>query len=97
MDERDSELNDLLAPLRATNAHDLQLKRWQVAVQNELHKEKTRQRPLYRQVVAALFVGFILGSITISALNRFNENQRNTISKNEMPNATIEYIYAKSK
>ena len=110
MDDRDSEIDDLLSPLQGVHADDLRLKRWQVAVQKELRAAlKTSSEPpkSYRQIAAALLVGFLLGGVAVGTVGRLHNHPGNSIDdsinnpnmtqEKTDPNATVEYVFAKSE
>lgn len=71
MSHRDDELNDLLKPLRGLSPHDLQMQKWQTAVKKEVRTGQrmvttTRSKWAF-QLVAAMFVGFVMGAILIKS------------------------------
>jgi hypothetical protein len=87
MNERDEELDRLLAPLRTPAAAELELKRWQKAVRAELSRAR-RARPWLIPTAAALALGFLVGRLTPG---------RPESAPIAEPVATIEYVYAKSE
>lgn len=95
MDKRDKELDLLLSPLRENFENELQLKRWQLAVQRELkHSLQIIRRPRilqFSKIAASFLIGIVIGGLLFSG-----EYQSGKFAMNMQPSATIEYIYAKA-
>jgi len=68
MSPKDNKLDDLLKPLKSLNADEIRLQSWNQTVQFELTKSKmlvTTKPKFFAQLVAALFVGLLLGAILV--------------------------------
>lgn len=100
MDNIDKELNLLLSPLRENLENELQLKRWHLAVQRELkHFHQKAQKPRllqFSKIAASFLIGIAIGGLLFFSGKDKNEHQTGRFVMNMQPNATIEYIYAKS-
>lgn len=91
MKNKDLEL--LLSELKNKKPNDLQVKKWKLAVNNELKNSRKTQQSYWPQIIAASFVGFIAGAIAFGALNLSDSDN---IAKNDVDNATVEYVFTKS-
>lgn len=84
MNERDDELDKLLAPIMKVQATDLQIRRWQSVA----FKRPTRQRMIELSVAAAL--GFLIGASVI-----WKTQSDRDVAGNFDGYATIESVYSK--
>jgi hypothetical protein len=96
MDERDKELDAMLAPLRRVEPGELRLRRWALALRPEVGlfappPKGTRAR-WSAQIGAALALGFALGALT---LHLVSPPMGDLVA--DTPSATIQWIYAKSE
>lgn len=89
MSDRDTELDDLLSPLRGTEPSEMELRSWQRAVSAEVSRWRRARPALFwaGQLAAALLIGFFVGRWGFSSSGTNGET---------FPNATIEYISVKS-
>lgn len=94
MSQRDNEIDELLKPLRGIAPNDLQLRRWQAAVQAEkrgslLTLSATR---MWLQTVAAMVLGILIGGALMSSMN---EEKRfiSLVAKNSHADATFEHSH----
>lgn len=72
MSHQDDDLDDLLRPLKNLKADDLQVQKWQLAVQREARKRTkvvttTRTRWAF-QLIAAMLIGFVIGALVFKEL-----------------------------
>jgi len=92
---RDNDLDEMLAALRSKEPNQLQVKRWQTAVQKNLkYFIRSRRRggfwiPL-TQLLAASVVGFVVGA---AIFTQPMEQKSEEIAKSEPASATIEHVY----
>ena len=97
MSHKDDELSELLKPLRGLSADDLQMRKWQTAVQTEVRTGRsmittTRGKWAF-QLVAALFVGFVMGAILIKSFLP-TSLQNSMMAQISVDNATFEHSHA---
>ena len=95
--KRDDELDELLAPLRQqeqNRQNDILISKWQKVVNSELARVRQmnskKRRVLVLQLLAAVFVGYILGS---SSVNLGSQNDQAQVKKNNF-DATEVHIFA---
>lgn len=96
-EQRDKELDEMLAPFRKLDPKASYLNSWQQTVESARTKRRFRWLHLeitaVPQLAAAIFIGFLLGMVFVknkpAPADQFAE-------KNFEPSATIEEIYAKS-
>lgn len=97
MSHKDDELNDLLKPLQRLSPNDLQMQKWQAAVQKEVRTRQTTitttRRKLAFQLVAAMFVGVVMGAILIKSFSPTNV-QNPLVAQISIDNATFEHSHA---
>ncbi len=98
MSHKDDELNDLLKPLQGLSPNDLQMQKWQTAVQKEVRTGQTTtitttRRKLAFQLVAAMFVGVVMGAILIKSFSPTNV-QNPLVAQISIDNATFEHSHA---
>lgn len=93
--QKDKELEKLMARFRQIDPTKDQVTAWQEAVYSA---RKQSRVPWYRlrlltvpQFAAALILAFSVGAFS------FSQKTKNAISENFEPNATIEQIYAKAE
>jgi hypothetical protein len=97
MNHKDDELNELLKPLRGMSPDNLQMQKWQTAIQSEVGAGRTivtttRTKWAF-QLVAAMFVGFVMGAIVIKSLSPFTGQNPNA-TQISVNNATFEHSHA---
>lgn len=91
-EDRDAELERLLAEAKQIRPTEYQTAKWESATQRELSKARflaPQQRTWIGQIAAALIVGFFLGAVSY----RQFENG----SKASEPVATIQYVFANTE
>jgi hypothetical protein len=95
MSHQDDELDKLLAPLRSKTPDQLQMSKWKMAVQSELDMDqpiiRTTKIRWMLQLMAAMFVGFIVGAILTQNLPKSSSN--NLVAKNFIEDATFEHTH----
>ncbi len=97
-DGRDKDLDQLLGPLKKVKPNDLQIQSWQSAVKNEALNYTTRVYSVSRtqwavQLVAALFVGFVIGALVFK-YNSAENQQSSTMVQFSLDDATFERSHA---
>jgi hypothetical protein len=98
--QRDSELDVLLAPLKNREVMPGQMAAWKSTVRNAVkstHSKKCLrwyqiERPAFLQLAFTLVLGFVMGAITV----HFSSQSESSVAKTFEPSATIEHIYAKA-
>ncbi len=98
--QRDRELDVLLAPLKKQEVMPEQMAAWKSAVKNTVkstHSKKRLhwyqiERPAFLQLAFTLVLGFVMGAITV----HFSTQSDSNVAKTFEPSATIEHIYAKA-
>ncbi len=96
MSHKDDELNELLKPLQGLSPNDLQMQKWQAAVQREVRKGQTTittRRKLAFQLVAAMFVGLVMGAFLIKSFSPSNV-QNPMVVQISFDDATFEHSHA---
>ncbi len=93
-DTEQKNLRDLLGDLRAEEPSELTMKRWQTAVRREAQVQRIGRRFSVLQLVAATFVGFIVGGAVFSSLMTSTLTPPSTPQINS-DNATIEQVFLK--
>jgi hypothetical protein len=88
-DDRDKELDQLLSSLRTPHASELQKKRWQRAVQEELVRAIPRSRSAWLSLATAATIGFCIGGLTFSTIAK----HQSAIEQASEPSGTISYVY----
>ena len=100
MSHKDDELNELLKPIQDLSPDDLQMQKWHSAVQREVRKGQmtitTTRGKLAFQLVAAMFVGVVMGAILIKTFSPTNvqDPQNPMVAKFSINNATFEHSHA---
>lgn len=100
MSQNDDELNNLLKPLRTALPNDLQMHNWKLAVQRELDRNpinvKATRGKWALQMLAAMFVGAVLGAVLSAALYRniLQSAKSPLVAQNIFDDATFERSHA---
>jgi hypothetical protein len=94
MNDRDQDLDELLAPLKRLQPEQRLLHRWKNAV-DSVSKRKWYQLRMasFPELASALALGFVIGMMSFTAINA----RKRSLSDNIEPSATVEQIYAKSE
>lgn len=92
MSDRDLELEKMLEPLKGVNATDAQVKRWKMALREELAKTRVSSRRLPIKWLAATAASLVIGIF----IGNYNATQKSKNIVDDETNATIEYISVKS-
>ena len=94
---RDSELDNLLKPLKSSEPSELQIQKWMSASLKEDQrlpkKYFTFKFNTVIQLAAAMFVGIIIGAMSFNQNNSFLKSSNN-ISENSIADATFERSHA---
>jgi hypothetical protein len=95
--DRDSELDELLQPLREMPKDDLLIRRWQKVVRRELRRQIAGQPvKVWLQILSAGLVGFVLGA---AAFRTPMPRVDSFTSQSEFVDdaATVSYFYVNAK
>lgn len=89
---KDKDLENLLKPLKDLKPIDLQMQKWQRAVQAELPAKK----PFFTfqwafQLAVACLIGFIVGALIFK--NQPNQESASRIAQISLDDATFEYTH----
>jgi hypothetical protein len=95
--DRDTELDNLLKPLKASEPSDLQMQRWMSTALKESQKNKEKffsfKFNTAFQLAAAMFVGVIIGAVSFNSDSSFFKSSNN-IAQNSFSDATFERSHA---
>ncbi|MGZ3744596.1 MAG: hypothetical protein ACXWRA_12415 [Pseudobdellovibrionaceae bacterium] len=97
MSHKDDELNELLKPFRKISPQDLQMQKWQAAVQSEVRAGRrmitSTKRKWALQLVAAIFIGVIMGALLTKSF-LLPAVQNPLMAQISVDNATFEHSHA---
>ncbi len=96
MSHKDDELNDFLKPLKDISPNDIQMQKWQLAVQREIRKNPkmvtTTKSKWALQLIAAMIAGIILGAVLYRSIQQPIESP--LIAQISIDDATFERSHA---
>jgi len=101
------DFSGLLSPLKKIQPTSMQIARWKkrIGPQANLNQNTRFKKIFWGQTVAAMLIGFLLGTVSMnfvgnsSVLNKFTifkTPKTLYLAKSEDLNATIEYVFVKS-
>jgi len=97
MSHKDDELSELLKSLRGVSPNDMQMKKWQTAIQREVRTGQkmvtTTRSKLAFQLVAAMFVGFVMGAIFFKSFMPTSA-QNPIVAQISIDDATFQHSHA---
>lgn len=91
---KDKDLENLLKPLKDLKPNDLQMQKWQKAVQAELPAQKSNSvfnMKWALQLVAATLIGFIVGALIFK--NHSGDESAPRVAQISLDDATFEYTH----